>query len=48
MYCKNYIPFKIRYDIEERKTKAKKFLDANAKSVPIIVEPLSDSRLPAL
>lgn len=48
MFCKSYIPFKTRYDIEERKSKAKKFLDSNAASVPIIVEPLADSRLPAL
>ena len=41
-----FIPFKVRYDIEDRKQKAQHFLANNSKNVPIIIEPLSDSRIP--
>lgn len=46
MMAKKFIPFKIKYDIEDRKKKSETFLANNPSSVPIIIEPLSDSRIP--
>lgn len=47
MMGKKYIPFKVKYDIEDRKKKSQTFLAKNINNVPIIIEPLHDSKIPA-
>lgn len=47
MLYKKYVPFKVQYDIQERTAKANKFFNNNANNVPLIVEPLPDSKVPA-
>lgn len=42
-----FIPFKVKYDIEDRKTKSAKFFQNNPHSVPLIIEPLPNSKIPA-
>ncbi len=43
---KKYIPFKIRYDFEDRSAKFSKFSQGGSEnSIALIIEPLNNSRL---
>lgn len=41
------IPFKVKYDIEERKAKSAKFFQSSPNHIPLIIEPLPNSKIPA-
>jgi hypothetical protein len=41
-----YLPFRYRYDVNERKEKYQRHLQDNPLKIPIIVEPFSTSKLP--
>ena len=43
-----FIPFKIKYDSQERKAKSAVFLTKNEGFVPLIVEPIPNSRIAPL
>lgn len=44
---KKYIPFKVKFDKDERKEKFRRFTLEAGNSIPLIIEPLGNSRLPA-